>query len=94
MKKIIIISDVGKKVGLGHLIRSEVLTKEINFYFKKKIKVKNLLFSQEKKNNIFFKSNLVKTVFDINKKLKEYNPKIIFLNNSSLFEKKVSTTHQ
>ena len=82
-----IIPDVGAKVGLGHFTRSKILSDEINFYFKKKFLVKELFFSHEKKINKFFKpkSSIFLFINDLKARIEEYNPNIIFLNNSNLF---------
>jgi len=75
-------------VGLGHFTRSQVLSKEIKFYFKKKFVIKNLFFSHEKYINNFFCSTLIRNTSELNDEIKKIQPKIIFLNNSNLFVKK------
>lgn len=88
MKKILVISDVGSRVGLGHYSRAKILEKEIKLYFKNKYKIKQLFFSQDKKRDIFIKYYLIKKFYELEKNITNYNPDIIFLNNSKLFEKK------
>ena len=45
MNKILIISDIGRKIGLGHYVRAKVVSEEINFFFKKTFKIYNLFFN-------------------------------------------------
>ena len=44
MNKILIISDIGRKIGLGHYVRAKVVSEEINFFFKKTFKIYNFIF--------------------------------------------------
>ena len=84
-KKILIISDIGKKEGLGHYSRAKILNSEIQFYFNKKYKISNILFTKNKTKN-----NIIKFTFsfqDILNKIKKINPNIIITNTSKIFEK-------
>ena len=38
MNKILIISDIGRKIGLGHYVRAKVVSEEINFSLRKLLK--------------------------------------------------------
>jgi spore coat polysaccharide biosynthesis predicted glycosyltransferase SpsG len=86
MNKILIITDIGKKVGLGHYSRSKIITKEIKQYFKR-YSVKNLYFSEQIKDQ-FINQKTLNTYFEIISKIKSYIPEILILNNSLLFQKK------
>ena len=68
MKKILIISDTGKKVGLGHYSRSKIITKEIKQYFKR-YSVKNLYFNEQIKDQ-FINQKTLNTYFEIISKIK------------------------
>jgi spore coat polysaccharide biosynthesis predicted glycosyltransferase SpsG len=87
MKKIFIISDLGKNVGLGHYARSKVLTKEINFFFRKKVKIYNFYFSKKAIN-----ISAVKSIKNVNlesyiqKKISQISPDIIIFNISRFLE--------
>lgn len=88
MKKILIISDSGSKVGLGHFTRSKILSDEINYYFKRKFKIKNIFFLHDKKRNNFFENKFIRNMGQLKKEVKKNQPNIIFLNNSQLFVRK------
>ncbi len=88
MKKILIISDIGHKVGLGHYSRSKIINKEIKFYFKKKFIIKNVYFNHDKNKNSFFNFSSCNKILALEKIIKKMKADCIFLNNSRIFEKK------
>ena len=77
MKKILIISDIGKKVGLGHYVRANVVKKEINFFFKKTFKIYNLFFNDEVDDKKLVKS--ISKFKDLKDKILKINPHLVFL---------------
>ena len=66
--KILIITDIGQAIGLGHYTRSRIIKKEINFFFKNSFLVKNIYFN----NEINKKIPKIKTVSNF-KNLKKKN---------------------
>lgn len=84
-KKILIITDIGKKEGLGHYSRAKILNSEIQFYFSKKYKIFNILFTKHKIKNNYTKFSF--SFQDVLNKIKKINPNIIIINTSKIFEK-------
>ena len=89
--KIIIISDSGKDVGLGHYSRSKYLSEEFKTFFKKKIQIKNILLQKKiflkDKNfiNDFIEKNFYVKIF---KFIEIFKPTHIIFNISKKFENK------
>lgn len=88
-KSILIISDSGKQVGLGHYSRSKYLTYELKKFFKKKITITNILCQNDIATNdhnhikFSFKKNFVNQILD---KIKILNPSHVIFNVSKKFE--------
>tara|TARA_A100001015_G_C14949706_1_gene696202 strand:+ start:844 stop:1542 length:699 start_codon:yes stop_codon:yes gene_type:complete len=89
--KIIIISDSGKDVGLGHYSRSKYLSEELKTFFKKKIQIKNILLQKKiflkDKNfiNVSIEKNFYVKIF---KFIEIFKPTHIIFNVSKKFENK------
>ena len=86
-KKILIISDYGRQVGLGHISRAKVLMNYLDNYSNKFSYIKYLF-----KDNIYIGKNLNLSKKQILTKLKKliykFNIDIVILNTSKIFEKK------
>ena len=87
-KKILIISDIGKKIGLGHYVRAKVISKEINFFFKKNFKIFNLFYNNIDEHKKIIKVKYLSKFDQLKNEILKINPDLIFLNNSKIFEKK------
>lgn len=85
MLRILLVSDLGNNIGLGHYSRAKILKKEIISCYKRKAQITNLFISEEK--NKFIKTtkkkNFEKKLFELIK-IKKIN-KLIF-NVSRFFE--------
>ncbi len=90
MNKILIISDIGRKIGLGHYVRAKVISEEINFFFKKTFKIYNLFFNIGDEYKKIIKVKYLSKFDYLKKEILKINPDLIFLNNSKIFEKKFS----
>lgn len=87
IKKIIIISDLGTNVGLGHYSRSLVLTKEIKRYLKNKTKVLNYYFHWKNSKNLGLRSvSKNKLNQYIIKKIDQHSPSVVCFNVSRFLE--------
>lgn len=85
--KILIISDIGKEIGLGHYTRSRIIKKEINTFFKNSFLIKNIYFDNEINKKKILKIKTVSNFESLKKKISEFKPNFVFLNNSKKFEK-------
>lgn len=85
--KILIISDIGKEIGLGHYTRSRIIKKEINSFFKNSFLIKNIYFDNEINKKKILKIKTVSNFESLKKKTSEFKPNFVFLNNSKKFEK-------
>ena len=67
MFRILLVSDLGNNIGLGHYSRAKILKKDIINCFKKKVQLTNLFISEEKKKFIKTekKENLENKLFEI-----------------------------